>query len=46
MKPEYRSGRDARDSFEETMTALFRVPKSAVKDKPKPAPKPKKKGKD
>lgn len=29
------SGKGARDNFERTMTALFRVPKSAV-ERPKP----------
>ena len=47
MKIKYKSGKEARDNFERTMTALFRVPKNAVKDKPKPNAKPaKKKGKD
>ena len=45
MKTEYREGKDARNDFERTMTALFRVSKSAVKDKPTPKPK-KKAGKD
>jgi len=46
VKREYQSGIAAREEFERTMTALFHVPKSAVKDNPKPTPKPKKKGKD
>ena len=41
------TGIGARRNFELTMTALFRVPKSAVKDKPKPGPEvPKKADKD
>jgi hypothetical protein len=44
VKPQYQSGKPARENFERAMTALFRAPKSAVKAKP--APKPKKKGKD
>jgi hypothetical protein len=44
MKQTYSKGTGARKNFEDTMTALFRVPKSAVKEQPKPAPK--KKGKD
>lgn len=34
MKPEYKSGADARKNFEDTMQKLFRVPKSEVKPKP------------
>jgi hypothetical protein len=42
-KPEYRSGKEARERFDERMTKLFRVPKSAVTEgKPKPKPKRKK----
>lgn len=44
MKHEYHEGVGARKTFEEALTALFCVPKSAVKVKPKP--KSKKKGKD
>jgi hypothetical protein len=33
------SGKQVKDDFERTMAALFRVPKSAVKDKPKSEPK-------
>jgi hypothetical protein len=40
-KPQYRSGSEARKNFEEGMKKLFRVPKSAVAQKPKPAPKKK-----
>jgi hypothetical protein len=36
MKPEYKTGIDARKSFEEGMKKLFRVPKSAVTKKPSP----------
>lgn len=43
MKREYLSGKSARENFEHVMTALFRVPKSAVKDKPKPGTKEPKK---
>jgi hypothetical protein len=40
MKHEYREGHDARKAFDEGMTKLFRVPKSAViEEKPKPKPK-------
>jgi hypothetical protein len=35
MKSEYRKGAEARKNFEETMTKLFRAPKSSV-EKPKP----------
>jgi hypothetical protein len=45
MKSEYRKGAEARRSFERTMTALFRVPKDAVKKPEKKASK-KKAGKD
>jgi hypothetical protein len=45
MKMEYRKGKKIREEFERTMTALFRVPKDAVKKPEKPAPK-KKAGKD
>jgi hypothetical protein len=31
MKPQYESGKTAREKFERTMTALFRAPKTAVK---------------
>jgi hypothetical protein len=44
VKPEYHKGKKTLKKFERTMTALFRVPKSAVKSQPKPVPK--KKGKD
>jgi hypothetical protein len=36
MKPLYRTGVEARKSFEATMTKLFRVPKTEVAKKPKP----------
>lgn len=36
MERNYPSGKRGREKFERTMTALFQVPKSAVKDKPKP----------
>jgi hypothetical protein len=40
MKPEYREGPEARQKFNEGMTKLFRVPKTAVAgEKPKPKPK-------
>lgn len=45
MKIEYRTGKPIREEFERTMTALFRVPKDAVKKPEKPSPK-KKAGKD
>jgi hypothetical protein len=38
MKPEYQKGAQARKNFEETMTKLFRAPKS-----PKPKKQPRKK---
>lgn len=42
MKHDYRTGVEARKSFEDTMTKLFRAPKAAVeKPKPKKAPAPK-----
>ena len=41
MKPEYHEGQKARENFERTMAALFRVPKDAVKKPEKPAPKKK-----
>jgi len=44
-KHEYHEGPEARENFEKTMAALFRVPKTAVKKTEKPAPK-KKAGKD
>jgi hypothetical protein len=31
MKREYQSGKEAREKFERTMTALFRAPKTAKK---------------
>jgi hypothetical protein len=31
MKHEYNTGKDAREKFERTMTALFRVPKDTGK---------------
>ncbi len=47
MKPEYNEGPAARKKFDEGMTKLFRVPKSAVAgEKPKPKPKRKKTSKD
>lgn len=49
-KPEYREGPEARKKFDDGMSKLFRVPKSAVTEqKPKPASEPKRKtalGKD
>lgn len=36
MKREYQSGKNAREDFERTMTALFRAPKPAAKPKPLP----------
>lgn len=39
MKRDYRNGTEARKSFEDTMSKLFRVSKTAVVEK---APKPKK----
>jgi hypothetical protein len=43
MKHEYHEGSTAREKFDEGMTKLFRVPKSAVtEEKPKPKPKRKK----
>jgi hypothetical protein len=38
MKPEYKTGAEARKNFEETTTKLFRAPKP-----PKPEKQPKKK---
>jgi hypothetical protein len=43
MKKQHIKGTDAKRKFENTMTALFRVPKSAVAEKIKAK---KKKGKD
>jgi hypothetical protein len=43
MKPTYNEGSKARDKFERTMKALFRVPKSEITEKIKKKPK---KGKD
>jgi hypothetical protein len=34
MRPQFKSGAEARKNFEGTMQKLFRVPKSAVKPKP------------
>jgi hypothetical protein len=45
MKHEYRAGKEARDNFERTMKALFRVRKDAAKKTEKQTPK-KKAGKD
>jgi hypothetical protein len=43
MKPEYNEGPEALDRFKNTMTALFRVPKTVVTKEPaKPVRKPKK----
>jgi hypothetical protein len=43
LKHEYHEGPAARKQFDEGMTKLFRVPKSAVtEEKPKPKPKRKK----
>lgn len=44
-KSEYDSGKNVREEFERTMTALFRVSKDAVKKPKNKAPK-KKAGKD
>jgi hypothetical protein len=45
MKPEYHEGPEARRKFDEGMTKLFRVPKSAVtEEKPKPKRKTTSKG--
>jgi len=41
MKHEYREGSEARKTFDEGMTKLFRVPKT-TEEKPKPKPKRKK----
>jgi len=46
MKPKYRQGAKERENFERTMTALFRVKKSELKEKPKPIRKQDKPGKD
>lgn len=46
MKREYNKGPQARENFERTMTALFRVPKDTAKKPQKPARKAKKAGKD
>jgi len=47
MKAEYREGSEARKTFDEGMTKLFRVPKSIVAvEKPKQKPKRKKASKD
>jgi hypothetical protein len=47
MKREYHEGPEARQRFEEGMTALFRVPKSTAKKPTKPARKKStKRGKD
>jgi hypothetical protein len=35
MKPEYREGREVREEFERTMTALFRAPKPTERKEPK-----------
>jgi hypothetical protein len=43
MKKQFRGGRKAKEKFERTMTALFRVPKSVVAGKIKEK---RKKGKD
>jgi hypothetical protein len=37
MKHEYHEGREALEIFGKTMTALFRVPKTAVAKEPKKA---------
>jgi hypothetical protein len=43
MKPEYDEGLEALERFKNTMTALFRVPKTqTAKEPPKPTPKRKK----
>jgi hypothetical protein len=36
MNREYIKGKKAREQFERTMTALFQVKKSDLKEKPKP----------
>jgi len=43
MKAKPTEGKTALQEFTRTMTALFRVPKSEVEDKPKPRKKPAKK---
>jgi len=45
-KSEYHKGLKARENFERTMTALFRVKKSDLKEKSKPERKRDKPGKD
>ena len=40
MKHEYHEGPKALEKFNETITKLFRVPKSTVKQAAKPEPKP------
>jgi len=42
----YNNGPKVREKFERTMTALFRVKKSELKEKPKPERKQEKPGKD
>jgi hypothetical protein len=44
MKHIYRTGKEARESFERTMRALFRVPKAIAKKPEKPALKTKREG--
>jgi hypothetical protein len=40
---DYQEGAKAREAFERIMTALFRVPKQTLKEKPKPKHKDEKK---
>ncbi len=37
MKPEYREGKEVREEFERTMTALFRAPKPKERKQPEVA---------
>jgi len=46
MKHEYHEGPKAREKFEKGMTALFRVTKTMLKERPKPVRKQDKPGKD
>lgn len=45
MRPEYREGHEALERFGKTMTALFRVPKTAKKEAKKPVRKAKRSSK-
>ena len=44
MKHEYKTGKKARECFEDTMKALFRVPKATPKKPEKPISESKKEG--